>query len=315
MSAFHNVLLPLEFSISLEVAIGFNTEIIALNSGAEERNAKWPRPRREWALDFDGKTSQELADFLSFYIARGGAEYSFKIIDPLDRTTASDNVSAPSATDVEIGVGDDTEVDFQLKKVYSHGGIDRVDNLLYIEPGTTVVAVNGTPTTAFSVNELTGIVTLDSAPADLLSVRAGCKFYRRARFSRRIDRELVMKTKDSAITSISNVTILEDITDTLVSESFWYGGSQFLEPAVDTQINHLDGRMVTVVPSVADVSIILEDPEALIGGGPYYAIYCPGQSFIIEDHNNNALITAEALKTYEVWLGLDAGLNKIWVVV
>jgi len=70
-----------------------------------------------------------------------------------------------------IGTGDGAETRFQLVKAYGDHG----RRILKPVAGSVLVAVEGVAT-EFSVDETTGVVTLDAAPASGVAVTAGYRF-------------------------------------------------------------------------------------------------------------------------------------------
>ncbi|MCI5073494.1 DUF2460 domain-containing protein [Oricola sp.] len=152
-------------------------EIVRLASGLEQRNARWSRARRTYAISTGIKSFADLRKLLQFFEDRGGPLHAFRFLDPVDhRSCAPGETIAP--TDRAIGTGDGATVDFQLAL-----GTDRPVTKPVEE--TVRVAVDGGELAQpddFTVDLLTGIVTLAVAPAEGAAVTAGFQFHVPVRF-------------------------------------------------------------------------------------------------------------------------------------
>ena len=114
--SFHEVRFPTGISYGSDGGPGFNTNIIALDSGAEERVARRETAKHIYDVGYGIKDQSDLAAVKTFFMARGGAVHGFRFKDWSDFTSATDGISSYSDTDQTIGVGDGTETDFQLVK-------------------------------------------------------------------------------------------------------------------------------------------------------------------------------------------------------
>ena len=128
---------------------------------------------------------------LAFFEERRGRFHSFLWRDGLDY--ASNGTEVPTALDQAIGTGDGAKISFGLTKRYG------ADFDPYLRPitkpvaGSVMVAVAGASlaTADFSIDPLTGSVTLDVAPAPGAAVTAGFLFDVPVRFDTdRLDIEL-----------------------------------------------------------------------------------------------------------------------------
>ena len=154
----------------------FKTDVVMFGNGSEYRNARWSIPLHRYDVRYAVKTRADLLNVYEFFIAQQGRANGFRVKDLWDFTTASDGKSAPATNDMTIGTGDGIEVDFQLLKNYTKGAETTARNILKPVAGTTVVEVNGTPTTAFTIDTATGIITMNVAPPNTHVVKAGCEF-------------------------------------------------------------------------------------------------------------------------------------------
>lgn len=128
MPGFHEVQFPTDISYGSSGGPGYRTEIVMVDSGAEERIARWSQARREYNVAYGIQAHEDLNSLRTFFLARRGAENGFRFKDWLDFTTAIDGVTAQSDLDekptrvTDGGVdGDGTETTFQCVKRYLSG--------------------------------------------------------------------------------------------------------------------------------------------------------------------------------------------------
>lgn len=175
--SFHDVLFPSRLAFGASGGPERQIEIVRLASGLEQRNARWSRARRRYTISTGIKSFADLHNLLEFFEDRGGPLHAFRFLDPVDNQSASPGLPI-SPTDRAIGTGDGATVAFQLRL-----GDDRP--VTKPVAGTVRVAVDGTELSEpdFSVDLLTGIVTLASAPAVDAAVTAGFAFHVPVRFA------------------------------------------------------------------------------------------------------------------------------------
>ncbi|GLQ17951.1 DUF2460 domain-containing protein [Maritalea porphyrae] len=185
---FHHVLFPLDIALGARGGPEWATDIVELASGAEERNSRWAQSRRRYDAGFGVKSKSDLRVVLSFFEERRGSFHSFLFRDPIDHSSAD---GAISAHDQKIGIGDGTKVTFHLVKTYGATFDPYVRNIMKPEENSVLIALDGVPTTAFAVDETTGMVTLDAPPASGVQVTAGFIFNVPVRFAAdRLDVEI-----------------------------------------------------------------------------------------------------------------------------
>lgn len=179
MPAFHDVLFPLEIALRSAGGPQRRTEVVALGSGREERNARWAHSRRRYDAGYGVKTMEALSDVVAFFEERRGMLYGFRWRDRLDHSSAANGEIAP--TDQVIGTGTGALATFQLVKTY--GSIYAPYQRPIVKPvaDSVRVAVNGVEKTAgtdFTVDAATGQVTFQSGhiPAVGAAVTAGFLF-------------------------------------------------------------------------------------------------------------------------------------------
>jgi uncharacterized protein (TIGR02217 family) len=174
------VLFPLDIALKSAGGPERRTDIVALGSGREERNARWAHSRRRYDAGYGIKTLDALGAAVAFFEERRGRLYGFRWRDRLDHSSAAAGVVV-SPTDQVIGAGDGTTATFQLAKTYGGAYAPYQRPIGKPVPGSVRVAVNETEVTegtAFSCDTTTGVVMFLSGhvPADGAAVTAGFTF-------------------------------------------------------------------------------------------------------------------------------------------
>jgi uncharacterized protein (TIGR02217 family) len=180
MTAFHEALFPLDIALKSAGGPQRRTDIVALGSGAEERNARWAHSRRRYDAGFGVKTFEALSQVLAFFEERRGQLYGFRWRDRLDHSSAAPG-HAVAPTDQVIGIGDGISNTFQLSKTY--GSLYSPYRRPIAKPvaGSVRVAVAESVLeegTGFTVDATTGAITLSAThvPASGAAITAGFLF-------------------------------------------------------------------------------------------------------------------------------------------
>jgi uncharacterized protein (TIGR02217 family) len=178
-TSFHEILFPLDIALKSAGGPQRRTDVVALGSGAEERNARWAHSRRRYDAGYGVKTFEALSQVVEFFEERRGRLYGFRWRDRLDHSSAAD--AAIAATDQVIGTGDGVTAAFALCKTYGSLYSPYQRPIVKPVPGSVHVAVAGTDVvegTAFTVDTTTGVVTFLAGhiPASGAAVTAGFLF-------------------------------------------------------------------------------------------------------------------------------------------
>ncbi|MEI2735319.1 MAG: DUF2460 domain-containing protein [Rhodoblastus sp.] len=183
MNGFHEILFPLDIALGARGGPERRTDVVALGSNRERRNARWARSRRRWEAGYGVKTFADLAAIVDFFEERRGRLYGFRWRDRADHSSAPPG-RAPAAADQAIGQGDGARKTFQLAKTYGGAHAPYVRDILKPVTGSVRMSVAGAEIAAagFSVDTTTGLVTLAAAPAPGAAVKAGFLFDTPARF-------------------------------------------------------------------------------------------------------------------------------------
>lgn len=149
----------------------WDTLIQTSSSGVETRVSTWSYPVWEYQLTFEFLRSNagftELQTLYGFFNSVRGSFDDWLYLDPTDSV----------ATQQGFGFGNGTQTAFQLARTY--GG--------YVEPvrataSVSQIRVAGAPTTAWTINAATGIVTFATPPAAGSNLDWTGVFYWRCRF-------------------------------------------------------------------------------------------------------------------------------------
>ncbi len=181
MTPFHDALFPLDISLNSEGGPVRRTEIVALVSGHEQRNAQWAQSRRSWNAGYGVKSMADIEKVTAFFEARRGRLHAFRFRDPFDHQSAPYG-KAVTPLDQAIGAGDGVTLGFPLTKTYASGGADYRRRIVKPVAGSLRVAVDGAETSAFTLDETTGAVSFAAAPNAGATVTAGYLFDCPARF-------------------------------------------------------------------------------------------------------------------------------------
>lgn len=190
--AFHQVRFPIDIALGARGGPRRITDIVPLVSGHEERNSRWLHSRRYFDAGYGIKNRADLQTVVAFFEERRGRFHSFLWRDGLDHSSAAAGQPL-TAVDQALGTGDGSSTVFQLTKRYG-ATFDPYDRVI-TKPvaGTVLIALDGVPLdpSEFEVDDLSGEVTFDTAPAEDAVLTAGYEFDVPVRFDTdRLDVEL-----------------------------------------------------------------------------------------------------------------------------
>src|SRR5258708_4758274 len=180
MTDFHEILFPIDIALKSAGGPQRRTDIVALGSGAEERNARWAHSRRKYDAGYGVKTLEALSEVVAFFEERRGRLYGFRWRDRLGQSSPPPGANGLPDHQA-IGTGDGVNPSFPLSKTY--GSIYAPYQRPIGKPvsGSVRIAVSGVEVlegTAFSVDPTTGIVTFHAGhiPVSGAPVTAGFLF-------------------------------------------------------------------------------------------------------------------------------------------
>ncbi|PLW76800.1 DUF2460 domain-containing protein [Cohaesibacter celericrescens] len=206
MKEFLEIVFPTKIGFGATGGPKRRTQVVTAGSGREERNQQWANSRRSWNVGTGVRDIEEAEEISAFFEEVRGRLSGFLFYDPLDCKSCA-VVGQPSAHDQLIGTGNGTARQFQLIK--SYGTVQPYDRTITKPKSDTVlIAVDGVTQdpSAYAVNHASGLVTLDDAPADGVSVKAGFEFYIPVRFD---TDELSLSWDGHALISVPIIPIVE----------------------------------------------------------------------------------------------------------
>jgi uncharacterized protein (TIGR02217 family) len=161
MPAFHEILFPLDIALKSAGGPERRTEVVALGSGREERNARWAHSRRRYDAGYGVKSFDALSQVVAFFEERRGRLHGFRWRDRLDHSSAVPGASV-TPLDQVIGTGDGARTEFPLTKLYGAAHAPYQRPIAKPVAGSVRVAVGGvekTEGTAFTCDVTSGVVT------------------------------------------------------------------------------------------------------------------------------------------------------------
>jgi uncharacterized protein (TIGR02217 family) len=151
--SFHEILFPEDISYGSSGGPGFNTSVIELSSGHEQRNINWSEAKATYEASHGIKTRAQMEELIDFFWARRGKAFGFRYKDWAD-----------FQLDLEpIAVADGAKLAFQTIKTYEPAGYPYARIIRKLNPGTIVVRDNGA-IVAPTVDNNTGLITFAAAP-------------------------------------------------------------------------------------------------------------------------------------------------------
>ncbi|WP_445487300.1 phage distal tail protein, Rcc01695 family [Rhodopseudomonas sp. RCAM05734] len=176
MTAFHDILFPLDISMRSSGGPERRTEIVSFGSGREQRNARWAQSRRRYDAGNGVKTLQAV---VAFFEERRGRLHGFRWRDRLDHASAAPG-HAVAPLDQGIGIGDGVTASFPLVKTYGSGFAPYARPIAKPVAGSVRVTVGGVEAdaAAFGCDTATGVVTFAGGhiPGAGQAVTAGFSF-------------------------------------------------------------------------------------------------------------------------------------------
>lgn len=327
MSGYHNVILPDEFSQGSVFAVGFDTRINQLENGQEFRLARGlPWGRRRYSLLRGVARPEDIQELYKFFIMRQGALNSFKFKDWNDyasNTTGAThrpNIDDPiTATDQAL-VATTGNRTYQLVKRYTDS--IRTITRVIMKPiaGTFITSVNGSPTTDYTLDPETGIVTYDASLDPITTVTAGFEFYTTVRFAESTDKSFEVLMRDTFQSNeLPGIELVEELYPSTVSQDYQFGGATSIEGlSTDIRITEVNGRLQCLQPLSGSLSARLPNAFDTPLGGPIVVLHNLSVSNDIEitTSSGDALVTLEAGQTLQFFLGVTAdNTARFWIAV
>lgn len=197
---FHNVLLPHTYSYRSRRDM---TSVVADFVTDNRDRFAFPVQRTlfRYELQYENRTPAVIKELRHFFYCRYGPMIAFKFNDPLENSSASDGVSAPSGTDQTIAL---INTKYYLCKTY--GTYQRIIKLPV--SGSVIIKDGGSVVTgSCTINSTTGEIT-GYTPSGAFT--AGFQFYVPVRFSKEPFSCRPMEPNNISVT-IGLAEVLEDL--------------------------------------------------------------------------------------------------------
>jgi uncharacterized protein (TIGR02217 family) len=157
---FEEVRFPIDISHGAQGGPRWATTVSQSGGGQEQRNINWADARHQWSVEHGVKTAEQMDRLVAFFNAMRGRATGFRFQDPVDHQAISRE---------RFGTGDGADTTFQLTKTYTAGARTWVRNITKPSPdlGALSIFVAGVlqPTSAYTIDTTTGIVTFSAPPA------------------------------------------------------------------------------------------------------------------------------------------------------
>lgn len=165
--AFVEVQFPADIAYGSSGGPEYATDIVASQSGYEQRNVNWEQARARYNVAHGVKTKAQLDALIAFFRARKGRAHGFRFKDWTDY----------QATTEALGTGDGVTTQFQLVKRYVSGAVTELRTITKPVSGTVQIYKNAVlQSSGVSVNTTTGIVTFTVAPTIGQAITATYQF-------------------------------------------------------------------------------------------------------------------------------------------
>jgi uncharacterized protein (TIGR02217 family) len=330
-SGYHNVVLPEEWSQGSLFSVSYDTRIIELESGIEERVSRYnPWGRRRYTVNRGIDTTLNIQDLYKFFMLREGSLNSFKFVDPFDNNTSSvgfytpDDPIASDISEFDENLQFVNGRTYQCVKRYTDGVRTTVRPVTKINQtvlgGAARFAKNGSFDGAASLDTETGLVTFSGVDT-ILTAQGGYNFYTVVRFGDVTDKAFTIEGQSTPFTqSLPPIELIEVIGDTFISQDYMYGGAiDHGSVSTDITISEVNGRLQSVAPTSSGLKIILPNIAVIPKGGPIVVIENRSALHLMQvlDHNLAGVgdIPAEETKQFFVGASSSTSSGKIWLLV
>lgn len=317
--SFHEIRFPTNLSYGTTFGPRFNTNVIELDSGGEQRVQRWSGAgKRMGDVAYAIKSRENLAQVTAFFIARRGAANGFRFKDFLDFTSADDHIGSTANDDQLIATGNGTQTQFQLLKRYLDDTTSVIRNITKPVEDTVKIALNGVnQSSGWSVDTTTGIVTFTSAPGNGVGITAGFEFDVPVRFDRSIDQGALQSALDDyGHGHVQSLPIVELADGLAVNEDSYCGAA--VEVCLRTSYLLSAGYAKSYIfePVSSGLPVILPDPTDVPPGGPMFFIINIGpNSFTLKTFAGSTVLTLDAGEGVSVHLTVDGAGAKSWYVM
>lgn len=330
MAGYHAITIPPKYSAGSIASISYDTRVVSLESGVEQRSARYnPWGRRKYTILRGIASKADIQEIYEFFMMRQGSLNSFRMWDPLDhattptRTTNREQDQTPGSTDVQLVFIQDRS--YQCVARYTDGirtivrpitKIGAKDDTFGI-PTTGFYAKNGTPTGLNTVDAETGIVTFGGVDT-INFAEGGFEYLIPVRFADSTDKALQIAMQSTTETQeLPGIDLIEEIDPRVTSQDYQYGGSKdwgLIQGNVTT--SEINGRVQCFDVEASGFKIFLPAIQFVPDGGPIFVFKNLSNAHPINIHysTNELLFTIPTDSVVQLFV---ATINdtKRWVVL
>jgi uncharacterized protein (TIGR02217 family) len=324
-SGYHNVIFPEEWSQGSLYSIAYDTRIVELESGIEERVSRYnPWGRRRYTVNRGIDHTLNIKAVYEFFMLRQGSLNAFKFVDPFDNNTSSQRFfeSGNPASDFAF---DDVDLQFingrnyQCVARYTDGVRVTVRPITKIDDRRKppVFAKNGVVDGSALVDLETGIVTFSGVDT-INSATGGFDYFTVVRFGDVTDKSFTIEGQATYETqSLPPIELVEVIGDTFISQDYIYGGAiDHGSISADLTISEVNGRVQKFNPSQDGLRVILPNIATTPKGGIIFiltnASTIGSRVMQVVDHNLAGVGAIEPDETRFICV-MEAGSGKAWL--
>jgi len=294
---------------------GFKSFVFEGDSGHEEVVSRWEEARHRFNGAYNIRTQADVFAVKTFYMARRGSAFGFRMLDWSDFATGENGVGAVAFTDMILGTADGAATTFQLSKQYIDGGVTRERTILKPIDGTVVIGKDAVEiTSGWTLDPTTGLITF-STPPSAGTLTWGGQFHVPCRFGQEADVLLDIEADEGDVMGIDDIPIIEMKADTEVHHGeFFFGGSKEWGIITgDVNLTLLQGRVHTTEQTAAGLKGFLPNADPIPTGGPHFYYFNDGTtSFSIRNPDDTELVAVSAGNSVVIVLSVDSTGNKTW---
>lgn len=145
--SFYEIRFPVTISYGASGGVTWNTSVVKVTSGAEQRNQPWANPLAVWDVGHAARRRADMNDLIALFHLVQGKTHGFRFRDEKDYRHSDNGGSGV----VALISGND----YQMYKRYTVGGQSRDRKVVKPVSGTIAVTGGGT----YSIDYTTGIIT------------------------------------------------------------------------------------------------------------------------------------------------------------
>lgn len=183
MTDYPLIVFPNYFALDVRVEENMpNNDIITRSS------RRYPVPLRTYPhkkieVSYGPKSQTDLNVIRDLFHIMDGTRHTFRVLCPQDSNSLDETTGTITMLDQNIGTGDASEDTFQLRKARTVGATTVYSDIKHIVPGSEKVALDGVLTTAYTLDDDTGIMVFTSPPGSSVVITAGYRYYHKVRFA------------------------------------------------------------------------------------------------------------------------------------